>query len=45
MNAAIIWDMAPRSSYVSRSFGGKNKYLIQGRKLIEEETIVQQVAA
>jgi hypothetical protein len=43
MNVAIIWDIAPRSPRVNRSFGGTYHLHLHGRTTTELETSVQQV--
>jgi hypothetical protein len=44
MNAAIFWDMTSCSSYVNRRFRGAYQLHIQGRKSVEQDTSMQQVA-
>jgi hypothetical protein len=44
-NVAIFWDMAPCSFYVIRNFEGTYQLHLQGRKLVEQETCVLQMAS
>jgi hypothetical protein len=44
MNVAIFWDIAPYSPNMNRRFGGTYRLHVQGRKLAEQESSVQQVA-
>jgi hypothetical protein len=44
LNAAVLWDIAPWSSYVSRRSGGTYRLHLHGRKSLEQEIGVQQVA-
>jgi hypothetical protein len=37
MTVAIFWDIAPRSPYVSRRFGGTYLLHIQGRKVVDQK--------
>jgi hypothetical protein len=43
LNVAIFWVIAPCSSHVNRSSGGKYHFHLQGRKSVEQETSVQHV--
>jgi hypothetical protein len=43
MDVVFFWDIAPCSSYVNRHFGGRYYLHLQGKKLAEQETSVQQV--
>jgi hypothetical protein len=43
MNVAIFWDVASSSLYVSRRFGGRDLFHLQGRNSVEEDTSAQRV--
>jgi hypothetical protein len=40
MNFAIFWNIAPCIQYMNRRFGGTYNLHLQGRKSVEQETIV-----
>jgi hypothetical protein len=44
INVVIFWDISQCNPYANRLFGGKYHLHLQGRKLAEQETIVQQAA-